>query len=209
MWLNQMHETIVMYTIMFFLFFLFFSVAIGTVFDVPLPFMSLFFWFFLISLHYSRYPSWCPVSLLFSFPCFLEIYWNKEDIYLVSGGVSNILSVLWGLFLMLFSIVILLSFRFSSRQPLTSHFLFYHFVIRDFPKCFCNMALSFSAEVASFIGYRRFPTPPVLPAFVTNTIVRVPADQDPWFRFEARERSDDLILAARIVLQSNVTRLQM
>jgi hypothetical protein len=70
------------------------------------------------------------------------------------------------------------------------------------------MALSFSAEVAAFIEYRPFPTPPVIPAFVSNTVVRVPADQPPWYRYEARERSPDLILAARIVLQSNVTRLQ-
>jgi hypothetical protein len=70
------------------------------------------------------------------------------------------------------------------------------------------MALSFSAEVAAFIGYRPFSTPPVLPAFVTNTIIRVPADQHPWYRYEARDRSDDLVLAARIVLQSNVTYLQ-
>jgi hypothetical protein len=70
------------------------------------------------------------------------------------------------------------------------------------------MALSLSAEVAAVIEYRPFPTPPVLPAFVTHTIIRVPSDQPPWFRYEARERSGDLVTAARIVLQSNVYALQ-
>jgi hypothetical protein len=66
------------------------------------------------------------------------------------------------------------------------------------------MSLSLSAEVAAFIEYRPFPTPPVVPAFVSHTVVRVPADQHPWFRYEVRERSNDLVTAARIVLQSNV-----
>jgi hypothetical protein len=71
------------------------------------------------------------------------------------------------------------------------------------------MALSFSSEVSSFIEFRPFSTPPVLPAFLTHTVVRVPSDEDPWFRYEVRERSGDLVSAARIVLQSNVTQLQM
>ncbi len=140
----------------------------------------------------------------------MEIYWNKEDFYLVSGGVFNIISVLCGLSLILFDIIILLSCHHSSQKLFQN--LFYYYIIcvikKDFPKRYITMALSFSAEVAAFIEYRPFPTPPVLPAFVTHTIVRVPADQHPFFRYEARERSDDLILAARIVLQSNVLRLQ-
>ncbi len=71
------------------------------------------------------------------------------------------------------------------------------------------MALFFSSEVSSFIEYRPFATPPLLPAFLTHTIVRVPADRDPWFKYEVRERSNDLVSAARIVLQSNISQLQM
>jgi hypothetical protein len=46
-----------------------------------------------------------------------------------------------------------------------------------------TMALSLSSEVAYFIEYRPFPTVPVLPAFVTHTVIRLPSDQPPWFHY--------------------------
>jgi hypothetical protein len=70
------------------------------------------------------------------------------------------------------------------------------------------MAFALPAEVATFLDLIPFPEVPVLPGFITHTIVQVPSDQTPWFQYEARERSRDLVTACRIVLQSNYYQLQ-
>jgi hypothetical protein len=70
------------------------------------------------------------------------------------------------------------------------------------------MALALPSEVAHFLDFVPLPAVPIVPAFITHTIVKVPSDQAPWFIYERRERSEDLIAAARIVLQSNFFQVQ-
>jgi hypothetical protein len=70
------------------------------------------------------------------------------------------------------------------------------------------MAFALPDEVATFLNLVPFPTVPILPGFITHTIVKVPCEQAPWFRYEQRERSGDLLTACRIILQSNYFQFQ-
>ncbi len=70
------------------------------------------------------------------------------------------------------------------------------------------MALALPSEVARFLDFVPLPAVPVVPAYITHTIVQVPSDEAPWFKYECRERSADLVAAARIVLQSNYFQVQ-
>jgi hypothetical protein len=63
-------------------------------------------------------------------------------------------------------------------------------------------------EVADYLSFVSLPNPPAVPRHISHTIVREPYDHPPWFRFVCRERSDNLIAATRIVLQSNFLQLQ-
>jgi hypothetical protein len=71
------------------------------------------------------------------------------------------------------------------------------------------MALALPQEIATFLGFVGLDNPPALPLHVTHAIVQEPTNVAPWYRYVCRERSEVLKSAVRIVLQSEVSQLQM
>ncbi len=71
------------------------------------------------------------------------------------------------------------------------------------------MALVLPQEIAIFLGFVGLANPPPLPRHVTHTIVQEPSNVSPWYQYVCRERSEVLKSAVRIVLQSELSQLQM
>ncbi len=70
------------------------------------------------------------------------------------------------------------------------------------------MADALPHEVANFLAFVRLASPPAVPLHLSHIIVREPFNQAPWFQFVCRERSEALVSATRIVLQSDFLKVQ-
>ena len=72
---------------------------------------------------------------------------------------------------------------------------------------FLIMTSATALEVARYLEFRPFFTEPELPRYLTHTIVKIPALGLPGFIYECQPRSEAMISAARIVLQSDHAKL--
>jgi hypothetical protein len=70
------------------------------------------------------------------------------------------------------------------------------------------MAAALPHEVAEFLSFVRLANPPAVPLHLSYVIVKEPYNQVPWFRYAIRERSECIVSAARIVLQSEFLQVQ-
>ena len=69
------------------------------------------------------------------------------------------------------------------------------------------MTTADALEIARYLEFKRFSTEPELPRFLTHAIVRYPDPGYPGFVYSCQPRSEAMKSAARIVLQSDHSKL--